>query len=125
MKNVEYVARRVAEDRDSWIAEYRAAKAALEALETAYRATMDKTPADTVEALTEAIGADSCKTIIATLINRYAWDGRINRRVAEWAKGDPNAYDEAVAVEHWFSTTIHLAHLNQIAEAAMKMQKTS
>lgn len=116
MKSVEYIQSLVEEDRDAWIAENRAVQAAVRALEYVYGETCTTSPKATVDAYTKAVGMDMAKSIIASLVNRAAWDGRISRRASEWAKTVQGAYDEKACERlHLYSDRVHRAHLDQIA----------
>ena len=67
------------------------------------------------------VGRGLADTVLASLINRSAWDGRIDKRVAEWAAAIPEAWDEEAAVKlGLYTSRIHMAHLNQIGNAARK-----
>lgn len=86
---------------------------AVRALEKSYRDTLELTPADTVAHFFKAVGEDLGKTTVAILIKRNAWDGRISRRSAAWAETVTTEDSEIV-------TTIHKAHLEQIAQEMRK-----
>lgn len=116
MKTTEYINQLVETDRDAWIAEYRAVQAVLRALEYIYGETVTQSPKATVDAFTGAVGVDMAKAIIASLVNRSAWDGRISRKASEWAKTVAGAYDEKACERlGLYSNRIHMAHLDQIA----------
>lgn len=83
---------------------------AVRALEKSYQDTLELTPADTVAHFLKAVGEDLGKTTVAILIKRNAWDGRISRRSAAWAESFTSEDSEII-------TTIHKAHLEQIAQA--------
>ena len=97
-------------------------RADLDALKKVYRETSEEGPAATVAAFVAAVGYSRAAVIIATLVNRHAWDGRISRRVASWAAEQPEAWDEKTAVELYLyvDDVIHLAHFDQIAREFMK-----
>lgn len=86
---------------------------AVRALEDSYNATRELTPAETVKHFTEAVGEELAKTTVAILVKRDAWDGRISPWSVAWAEGytteDADIY-----------TTIHKAHLEQIAQEMRK-----
>lgn len=74
----------------------------------------------------EAVGYEAAVEIIASLVNRSAWDGRISRRSAEWANAQENSWDEeACSSLSLYTNRIHMAHLDQIAAAMMKYQPTT
>lgn len=125
MKNQQYVSDLVDRDHAAWIAEYRAFHAAIETLESAYGETVTGKPDDTLDRTIADIGINLTVAVVATLINRFAWDGRISRRRALWAASVDSAFDEQTAVEHWFSTRIHMAHLDQIGDALIKRLQNS
>ena len=77
-----------------------------------YRATLDKTPADTIKASVEAMGADDTRFALACIINYYKWDGRISRRNKEYAAN--------VKTCDITSMEIHLAHVDQLMDAMRK-----
>lgn len=86
---------------------------AVRALEDSYNATRELTPADTVKHFTDSVGEELAKTTVAILIKRDAWDGRISQRSVAWAEG----YTTETADIY---TTIHKAHLEQIAQEMRK-----
>lgn len=96
-------------------------KTAVEVLTAEYMATRDATPAETVAVFVRRVGYDVAVATLATLVNRYAWDGRISRRCSEWAARIPSAFDADAAVQLFiYSDRIHRAHLDQLAEALMQ-----
>lgn len=125
MKNLAYIDRLVSTDRDAWIAEYRAANDCEKAFCEVYSATCTKTPMDTVRELIARIGYDWAAAIIATVVHDSAWDGRISKRAAEWAKTVEGAYDEDANKEclHIYAGNVHRAHLDQIALEFMRWAK--
>lgn len=86
---------------------------AVTALEAAYSETRELTPADTVNRFKEAVGEELAKATVATLIKRSSWDGRISRASKEWADTIPTTDADVY-------TTIHMAHLDQIAREMKK-----
>ena len=126
MKTVDYIRNLCNENRDKWFAEYRATRAAVDTLESIYGETIHATPAVTVKEYVSRVGYDMAVSVIATLVNRSAWDGRISRRAAQWAETISGAFDEKAAVEVGiYSNRIHCAHLDRIALAAMKIDPPS
>lgn len=96
-------------------------KAAVRYIEAAYSERRAESPSETVTECAAHIGKHLFTAALATLVNRYAWDGRIDRRVAQWAENVSGALDEQEAVRRGiYSGKIHIAHLNQIARAAMQ-----
>ena len=77
------------------------------ALEETYKATRELTPAETVRQYRETVGEELANTTVAILIKRSSWDGRISRRAKAWAAQTAEDAD--------IYTTIHMAHLDQIA----------
>jgi len=83
---------------------------------------VEQTPAHTVTAWAAQVGYTRAAVVLASLVNRSAWDGRISREVKAWAAGVADAYDEEAAERLCLSCdTIHKAHLDQIAAAFMKL----
>ncbi len=123
MKNVNDIHEQIAANREQWFEYRRTLKANLATLENIYTAQIDGTPAQTVAAYVQEVGYAAAVEIIATLVNRGALDGRISRRSAEWAKTQENAWDKEAADRLClYSYRIHMAHLNQIAQAMMDYQ---
>ena len=86
-------------------------KEALMELVTAYRAS--STPAETLDKLSDIKGTE---TVIATLVNLSAHDGRISNRNKEWAA--KMGYSDADARRMGLiGDEIHRAHLGQLASA--------
>lgn len=133
MKNVNTIHEQVTANREQWFQYRRSMEANLATLETLYAAQYDEesplyhsTPAQTVAAYVEAVGYEAAVEIIASLVNRSAWDGRISRRSAEWANAQENSWDEeACSSLSLYTNRIHMAHLEQIAAAMMKYQPTT
>lgn len=133
MKNVNTIHEQVTANREQWFQYCRTVKANLATLETLYAAQYDEesplyhsTPEQTIAAYVEAVGYEAAVEIIASLVNRNAWDGRISRRSAEWANAQENSWDEeACSSLSLYTNRIHMAHLDQIANAMMKYQPTT
>lgn len=107
------------------IAAYRtrreAIRADLETFESCYKSTLDETPADTVDALVSAIGLDRAVIITASIVNAIpGYDPRIWDYIHTWAEAIPGAYDAEAARKLNLYTTIHPAHINQIAAEIAK-----
>ena len=92
-------------------------RSAADTIDSIYTATRDSDPAETVDRFVRAVGEDRAMATIASLVNRSAWDGRISSRNASWARGVTGAYNEDEANRAGISTRMHLAHLDQIADA--------
>ena len=96
---------------------------ALEKLEGIYKlAQYNGTPAKTVNEFVASVGASMAVSLVATLVNVRWHDGRISPRVREWARQQESAWDYESAIHMGiYSDNIHAAHLNQIAQAMMKV----
>ena len=133
MKNVNTIKEQVTANREQWFKYRRTLEANLSTLEALYTAQYDaesplyhSTPAQTVAAFVESVGYEAAVEIVASLVNRSAWDGRISRRCAEWANAQENSWDEeACSRLSLCSDHIHKAHLDQIADAMMKYEPTT
>ena len=133
MKNVNTIHEQVTANREQWFQYRRTLEANLSTLETIYAAQYDaesplyhSTPAQTVAAFVESVGYEAAVEIVASLVNRSAWDGRISRRCAEWANAQENSWDEeACSRLSIYTNRIHTAHLDQIAAAMMKYEPTT
>lgn len=132
MKNINTIKEQVTANREQWFAYRRTLEANLSTLETLYAAQYDaesplyhSTPAQTVAAFVKSVGYEAAVEIVASLVNRSAWDGRISRRCAEWAKAQDNSWDEeACSSLSFYTNRIHMAHLDQIAAAMIKYNPT-
>ena len=92
-------------------------------LVNAYEATKDKTPDDTIDALIEDAGNIQAREIIAQAVIVHSYDGRISRKAKEWAKTRTiTTEEEMINAGVYYDSYIHMAHLNQIAEAMMKRE---
>ena len=92
-------------------------------LVNAYEATRDKTPDDTIDTLIEGAGNIQAREIIAQAIIVNSYDGRISRKAKEWAKTrTTTTEEEMIDAGVYYDSYIHMAHLNQIAEAMMKRE---
>lgn len=89
-------------------------------LESIYGETVLGKPSETVQRFVEAVGLDTANEVVATLIHRHGWDGRIWRGAKEWASD--YGWDEEAANRMWvYTNRIHMAHLNQIADEMRKL----
>ena len=130
MKNVNTIHEQVTTNREQWFQYRRTLEANLSTLEALYAAQYDSesplyhsTPAQTVAAFVESVGYEAAVEIVASLVNRSAWDRRISRRCAEWANAQENSWDEeACSRLSIYTNRIHTAHLDQIAAAMMKYE---
>ena len=91
----------------------------------AYKATVDKTPADTIQILLDKFGFNRTKQIICESINATSGDGRIYSEVADWARESDCASKEELEGYGMYGVTswIHPSHLNQIGQEMMKKEK--
>ena len=110
-------------DRETVNEARNAYRAALSALETAYRETIDGTPKETLEAACSAVSAEMVFAVLATIVYDCQWDGRISFRSARWAETVAGALDKKTAALFHIYTNIHRAHLDQLAVAAMDYAK--
>lgn len=101
-------------DRETFREMMRFEREQIEKLEQIKRET-DR-PAETVKAFVKASSYGDAVATIANLVNRSAWDGRISSANADWAKAYAQ-YDESIMVEKGLCTSIHMTHLDQIADA--------
>lgn len=101
----------------------RALEDSLARLETIYdkQVTGGGNPELTAKEWLAGEDAEVARILLASLINRYAWDGRISHRAADWAAKQEGALDEATMVKKFIYTKIHLAHFDQIARQAMQI----
>ena len=83
---------------------------------------MNETPVHTVKCFVAEVGEEIARFVIASLVNRSAWDGRIYPSVSKWAEGVEGSLSEEAAIDAMISTRMHMAHLNQVAESMMKYQ---
>lgn len=69
----------------------------------------------------EAIGYSNTGDTIALMVREADWDGRISHRNAEWAKDrlERRCYTQKDIDSAY--TSIHKAHLDQIADIARKL----
>ena len=85
----------------------------------------NETPAHTVAEFVARVGEEMARFVIASLVNQCAWDGRIDSEVKEWAQSVDGSLSEEAANDARIYTTMHKAHLNQVAEAMAKYQPTT
>lgn len=102
--------------------------AALRAIEKAHYSALtsgEGTPKDAISAAFCAVGEEAVLSALASVVNACAWDGRISANNADWAAHYPGclSVDTAERVFCLF-TSIHRAHLDQLATIARRMQTT-
>ena len=123
MKTIETITALIAENREAWFSMRNEIRASVQTLETVYGETIESKPADTIKKYVDAVGYEAATVAVASLVNRHAWDGRISRRAAAWAASIENALDEAAAEKaDVYTNRIHMAHLDQLADAMRKFQ---
>lgn len=116
MKNIEMIRSLERSERIALRNSYKANIAALVTI----KKSLDN-PKDTVTALVDAIGYRPALLTIASLVNCRNDDGRLDRTVTGWASGIEDALDHDAAYElGCYTDAIHMAHLNQIAQAMIK-----
>lgn len=128
----------IANDEMTW-ADFRKtrdeARADLSALESVFDQTRDQRVSDSVAAMvrdyadrfynkygfhtTMGSAADAVRDLVASLVNRSSWDGRLSRRVVSWAESRAQAVDRETADKMGLYTKLHMAHVDQIAEYLM------
>ena len=124
MKTVDSLCAMIKTDRDAYVSLRATLNEAAAKLANIYEKNIQRTPADTVAAYISAVGYDLASVIIASLVNRCSWDGRISHSSNEWAKSVPDAYDEeATDLLRLSCDEIHRAHLDQIAHAMSRAQR--
>ena len=101
-------------------------RADVKTLETIYDESVSagQPPRETVRILIEKIGFSRASAAVGTLVNHSSeWDSRISRKNAAWAAGLENAWDNETAFHMGvYTIRIHMAHLNQIADAMRKAE---
>ena len=119
-KNVEYLMGLIREKRwEEYWAIVNALRKDVDNLEKSYVAHITGTPAETIAEFCETVGKERAVEIIATLVNRHGWDGRISRANKAWAA--EHGYDEEAAQKmNIYTNKIHMAHLDQLATAMRK-----
>lgn len=90
---------------------------AVATLERVYNQTRELRVSDTVKAYVDAVGLDVAISAVATLVNACpVADARIYPAVRRWAESCPNGWDTESCEHMGLRVSIHLAHLNQIAQ---------
>lgn len=98
-----------------YLKEMRAIIETLESIQEETRTTSNK-PHDTARRFIRAVGADTAAQCVAAMVRRLHWDGRISRTVRQWAEGVALSEEWERRIDDAY-TSIHTAHLSQIAEA--------
>lgn len=120
MKTIETINAMLKENREAYFAARKAIVANVLTFERIYSATREETPYNTVDSLVNDIGYAAAVEVVASMVNRLAWDGRISNYAKAWASAQENAWDEKASNRIGiYSDMIHPTHLNQIAEAMM------
>lgn len=120
MKTIDTLNAMLKENREAYFTARKAIVANVLAFERVYVETRKGTPNNTVDFLVNAIGYAAAVEVIASMVNRLAWDGRISNYAKAWASAQENAWDEEASNRIGiYSDMIHPTHLNQIAEAMM------
>ncbi|MBM6924544.1 hypothetical protein [Pseudoflavonifractor phocaeensis] len=76
-------------------------------------------PRDTARRFIQAVGSDTAAQCVAIMVRRLHWDGRISRSAKARAEGVELSADWERRIDDAY-TSIHAAHLSQIAEAMPK-----
>lgn len=97
-----------------FVKEFRALIETLEYLYAQDRET-GATPSETMKKYIAAVGAETAVSIVALMVRRVSWDGRISRNAKDWAAGITIPEDLAKREDDAYSEKIHTAHLNQLA----------
>ena len=94
-------------------------KAMIETLEKIVRQGVSEhdAPEHSVEIFIEEVGKRRAEIVLASLVNRVSWDGRISGKNVQWA----SSFDEdAMSEMRLYSDKIHCAHLDQLADVFRK-----
>lgn len=76
-------------------------------------------PRETARRFIRTVGPDTATQCVAVMVRRLHWDGRISRSAKEWANGVVLSEDWNRRIDDAY-TSIHAAHLSQLAEAMPK-----
>lgn len=117
MKTMNTINAMIQEDLETYKETRKALYNAVQVLDGIYKDTIGGKPSETVAAFAGAVGLDMAETVIASLVNRSAWDGRISRNSALWAENVPESWDEDASERIGMVSTIHATHLDQLAQA--------
>lgn len=121
MKTIDTINAILKENRESYFSARKAIVANVLTFERVYVETRKGTLYNTVDSLVREIGYTAAVEVIASMVNRRAWDGRISNYAKAWASAQENAWDEEASNRIGiYSDLIHPTHLNQIAEEMAK-----
>lgn len=98
-------------------------KAMIETLEKIVRQGVSEhdAPEHSVEIFIEEVGKRRAEIVLASLVNRVSWDGRISGKNVQWARSCAESFDEdAMSEMRLYSDKIHCAHLDQLADVFRK-----
>lgn len=79
------------------------------------------TPRSAIEKFVKSVGKKRAAEVVASLVNECAWDGRICRLSKDWARRVDGAWNAAAMDEMRVYSTMHRAHLDQIACGMARM----
>ena len=123
-RSVETLRQIMAIDRMVYRMVYNTFQEWLKTLHKVYKATERETPKAPATALAKEIGRAEANVLIGSIVNHFAYDGRIDQSVINWAEGLDGVCDGNAAQMLGLNTCkIHLAHLNQIALGLMAYRK--
>lgn len=117
MRTAENLKSLLATDRQVYFAFRKTMQQNLDTLDRVYRATSSAGPEATVSALLSGLGRSDAASLVASLVNLMASDGRISHRAKAWAVLVEGANDTAAAQALGIFTRIHPSHIDQIANA--------
>ncbi len=122
MKTIEELRNICKENRDEYRNMVKEMRNMIKVFDTTIREAVDnrQTVRDSVKAFVKQVGKDAATVTVASLINRFAWDGRISSRNAEWAKGIEDAWNEDAMVDCGCYCDSHMSHLDQFADYMRK-----
>lgn len=84
----------------------------------------NETPAQTIEKFVKSVGEERAVNTVATIVNYNAFDGRIGRINRSWASEQSGAL-KASENRGVTNTRMHMAHLDQVADAMRRYQENS
>lgn len=124
IRTVETLRQILAIDRVAYRIIYGTFQSWLKTLHKVFKATEHKSPKETATALAKEIGRNEANVLVGSIVNYYAYDGRIEQCVINWAAGIEGVCDGSAAQMLGLNDCkIHLANLNQIAIALMSYRK--
>ena len=78
-------------------------------------------PEHSAEIFIKTVGKHRAEIVLASLVNRVSWDGRLSGENVQWARSCMESFDEdAMSLMHLYSDKIHCAHLDQLADVFRK-----